>query len=132
MTKLFLSLGISIGSIIIGIVIILLFGDGNGLVGSGWILSILGAPLTFLSILLYKFYQNFLNNFITVFILYLFQYQILAFLLYKFYNRLTMILLLSVIIIISSAYLMWYICVGKYSPKSNHPVYGSSYQRFLD
>ena len=122
--KIVVSLLFSLVSIAVAIVVIFYYGKGNGLVGSGWILSVIGAPFTFLNLLFYKLYSSFTNNFIVVLILYILQYQFLAYLSFKYFFRIGLVLLLSVVIIIPSAFFMWYLCVGKYSLKTSHPVYG--------
>jgi len=123
--KLLLSLIISVGSILIAGIIILYYGKGNGLVGSGWVLSILGAPITFLDLLFSRFLHSFISNFISVLFLYLLQYQLLAFLVYRSTNLNKLICSFVALVIILSALLMWYLCVGKYT-KRNHPIYGTT------
>ena len=123
--KLLLTKGISFGSVLLGIIIILFFGVRNGLSGAGWTLLILGSPTTFFNLLLNMINRNFLFDFISVFTLYILQYQVIAFLVYKFYSRFITVLLLCLIIIIPSAYAMWHVCVGRYSAKQDHPIYGT-------
>ena len=49
MTANIVSLIISIASLVVGVAVILGFGGSMGSAGSFWVLSILGAPLTFLN-----------------------------------------------------------------------------------
>lgn len=86
--KYILSFGISISSIIIGIAVILkyyiTFGKGYGFCeGAGWTLLTLGAPTTFLTWIVGKVSKGSISVLLWICFLYLLQYQLIAYLIYK-------------------------------------------------
>lgn len=86
--KYILSFGISILSIIVGVVVILknyIASPKEGLIAAGWILGTLGAPTSFLIWFVYKlgFVKSFTSSLIWICFLYLLQYQLIALLIYK-------------------------------------------------
>lgn len=125
-----LSISISVVSIIIAIVVIVYFGGGEGLTGSGWVLAILGAPTTLLDILIYKFHKNFISDFIWICFFYLFQYQLIALLILRGVKKPKIIFLFSLLLLITIAgYVMYYLCIGRYDMKrhsSTHYRYNTS------
>lgn len=113
-----LSIGVSIISIFVGITVIMYYGAGNGLVGSFWVLGILGAPTTFLylPILMTGLHKNsFIIPYIVVYGLYFLQYQLLAFLFFKFHKIIDIKIYIGIVIVILiSASLMYYLQIGRY------------------
>lgn len=118
-----LSFGISILSIIVGIIIILKYyiaSPKEGLIGAAWTLLTLGAPTTFLNWFIYKlgFSKNFISSLIWICFFYLLQYQLIALLIYKGIIDVTTrkgisYLIAILIIIIISANIMWRIIMGR-------------------
>ncbi len=114
---------ISIISILIALILtswVSFLGGRRGLEGVAWILGILGAPVTFLDFLLYKFNitQGFIASFIVIVFLYLLQYQLLALLFKKnilnFKTKLGLFLsLVSIGLIIISGIIMFSIIFAK-------------------
>ena len=111
-----LSIIISILSIIVGVGVIVLYSSSN-LLGAYWILSILGAPTTFLHRVLTFWIRTDkpIIHEIIMFSLFFLQYQLLAFGIYKYHDKLnarTYGILIFVIII--SAILMYCFQMGKF------------------
>jgi hypothetical protein len=114
-----LSFGISILSIVVGIAVVvryyLSYGTGYGFCESaGWTLATLGAPVTFLYWALSKIGigKSHISSFIWICFLYLLQYQLIAFLIYKEIINLSskrgiISLLIIVAFILISAKIMW-------------------------
>lgn len=119
-----LSFGISILSIIVGVIIIVgcyIMGGKTALWegAAGWILATLGAPTTFLGWILAKIglVKGFIPSYISVCFFYLLQYQLIALLIYKGIINLTsksgiIYLIVILIIILVSAKIMWNIVMG--------------------
>jgi hypothetical protein len=112
---------ISISSIIIAAIVIMYYypsGGYNGLIGASWILAILGAPTTLLDIVLYKFgiSRGLISDFIWICFFYLIQYQLIAVLFYKKFNKKIKIIFLFLIfiVIVVSASITWQIIMGKF------------------
>jgi len=114
-----LSIIISLISIIVGAGVIFYYGSGNGLVGSAWILSILGAPLTFLYPVILRlglFKNNFLFPYVVIYSLFFLQYLLLAYIVYKLQGKVSIkASILVFIIILISASIMFYFQIGRYS-----------------
>jgi len=110
-----LGISISVLSVVIAIAVITYYGGGEGLVGSGWVLAILGAPTTLLDILISKFHNNFILDFIWICFFYTIQYQFIAFLILRKYKKPKIILLFSsILLIFITGYVMYYLCIGRY------------------
>ncbi len=119
-----LSFGISILSIVVGIILVarsyISYGTGYGFAESaGWILATLGAPTTFLYWILYKIGigKGYIPSFIWICSFYLLQYQLIALLFYKGIINLTSKKGIAyigtiVITIVISANIMWRIIMG--------------------
>jgi hypothetical protein len=113
------SFGISILSIVVGIAVVvryyISYGTGYGFCESaGWTLATLGAPTTFLYWVLSKIGigKGHISSFIWICSLYLLQYQLVAFLIYKeiinlVSKRGVISLLIIVALILISAKIMW-------------------------
>lgn len=114
-----LSLGISVLSIIIGIVVMVggyfVYGKRGFFEGApAWILGFLGAPTTFLYWIIDKigFSQGIFSQYFWACFLYLLQYQLIALLIYKEIINVTkksgiVYLIIIFIIILISAKIMW-------------------------
>ena len=113
---------ISILSFIVGIIIIIkynCFAGGEGLIGASWILGTLGAPMTFLSLIVDKMGLSggIISQFIWVCLFYLLQYQLISVLFFKGIinicskSGIFYIILLSFVILVS-AKMMWSIIMG--------------------
>ena len=119
-----LSLCITILSILIGIIVLLggyfFYGKGGFSEGaSGWILATLGAPTTFLYWFIYKLglSKSIILQYAWVSFLYLLQYLVIAFLIYKDIISLSkksgiIYLILIFVIILISGKTMWNIVMG--------------------
>ncbi len=106
-----LSIGISAVSIIIGVGIIKFYGNE----GSFMLLSILGAPSTFLQRIFWIFGDTSTIPLYGMYILYFIQYQLLAFGIYKYYSKLNFPIYTIIIgIIIISAIIMYCFQMGKF------------------
>jgi len=122
--KYILSLGISILSIIIGIIVMvggyIIYGKQGFLEGApAWILGPLGAPTTFLSWIIAKINlsNSIISQYFWICFLYLLQYQLIAVLIYKEIISLTkksgiIYLIIIFVIILISAKIMWNIIMG--------------------
>ncbi len=105
----------SILSIIVGIVIISIFGKGMETSGSFIILAILGAPLTFLHRIFWIFDRSNIPLY-GMYSLYFLQYQLIAFGIYKYHDKLNLkIYCIGIAIIIISAIIMYCFQMGKFS-----------------
>ena len=119
-----LSFGISILSIIIGIIVMvggyIIYGKRGFLEGApGWILGTLGAPTTFLTWITYKIglERGIISQYIWICFFYLLQYQLIALLIYKGIINLTsksgiIYLIIILVTILISAKVMWNIVMG--------------------
>jgi hypothetical protein len=110
-----LSIIISVLSIIVGSVIIYL-GSGGGMssTGSFIVLSVLGAPLSFLHRVFWIFDKSNIPLY-GMYFLYFLQYQLLAFGIYKFHDKMDLkIYSIIVVVIVISAILMYCFQMGKF------------------
>lgn len=108
-----LSFTIAIVSIIVGAIVIFLGSDGSS-TGSFIVLSVLGAPTTFLHRVFWIFDKLNITLY-GMYFLYFLQYQLIAFGIYKFYNKLNFkIYVIIVVIIIISAIIMYCFQMGKF------------------
>lgn len=119
-----LSFGISILSIIIGILVMvggyIIYGKQGFFEGvPGWILCTLGAPTTFLYWIIYKIglERGIISQYTWICFFYLLQYQLIALLIYKGIINLTsksgiIYLIIILITILISAKVMWNIVMG--------------------
>lgn len=106
---------ISVGSILIGMVIILIYKTMFAVEGSFIILSILGAPLTFFSRAFWIFGDHSKIPFYGMYLLYFLQYQLIAFLVTKLHPIFgAKIYLIFLIIVIPSAILMFLYQMGTF------------------
>jgi hypothetical protein len=120
-----LSLCVSVLSILIGIIVLvggyLFYGKGGFSEGAlGWILATLGAPTTFLYWFIYKLglTKSIISQYAWICFLYLLQYQIIAFLIYKEIINLSkksgiIYLITIIIIVLISAKIMWNIVIAR-------------------
>lgn len=106
-----LSSSISIVSFSVAVILLLHYGPGSE--GSFLILAVLGAPSTFLSHSLYWYNGKMPLAYVAVCLLYLFQYQILAFLLYKRRIGIRLAWIIVFILVISIA-IMYYMLFGRF------------------
>ncbi|MBU1727146.1 MAG: hypothetical protein KJ880_05905 [Candidatus Omnitrophica bacterium] len=119
-----ISVIISFLSIIVEISLIIKYytqGGISGLEGAGWLISVLGAPTTFLQWILYKtgVTKGYIPSLIALFLLYLLQYQVIAFLIYKKvinFNSIGSLIfvIILILVIVFSAIIMWNIIMGKF------------------
>ena len=108
------SLLISILSIVVGVAIIALFRAGMGVAGSFIILSVLGAPLTFLQRIFWVFDGSPLPLY-GMYFLYFLQYQLLAVAVYKYHDHAHLRIYGLVIgMIMMSAIIMYCFQMGKF------------------
>lgn len=124
--KYILSLGISLLSLIIGIIVMvggyIVYGKQGFFEGApAWILGPLGAPTTFLSWIIDKIglSKTIISQYFWICFLYLLQYQLIAFLIYKEIIKLTkksgiIYLIIIFVIILISAKIMWHIVMGQW------------------
>jgi hypothetical protein len=125
MINIIASLFISILSIVALLVVILKYhciAGGEGLIGAAWILGTLGAPMTFLCLIVDKIGLNksLVSQFIWVCFFYLLKYQLVAFLLYwlnrnntVFFSKKNLIFVFIVlVVIIIGAIVMYRIIMG--------------------
>ncbi len=104
-------------SIIVGIIVIFLgHKDGNMASGGSFlVLAILGAPLTFLHRIFWMFDKSNIPLY-GMYLLYFIQYQLIAFGIYKYHDKLNAkIYSIIILVIVISAILMYLFQIGKLS-----------------